>query len=83
MQPVFVAELQLIGARSCHGAAPVRILVSTKETGGMMVIICFERDKSLFLQSEPGVMRWPVVAVGDSRIRVGDNLASDHANIGC
>lgn len=48
MQPVFVAELQLIGARSCHGAAPVRILVSTKETGGMMVIICFERDKSLF-----------------------------------
>jgi hypothetical protein len=34
MQLFFVAELHPIGARSCHGAAPVRILASTIEIGG-------------------------------------------------
>lgn len=31
---------------------------------------------------KPQVMRWPMLAGGDSRIRVGGNLASDQPNIG-
>jgi hypothetical protein len=53
MQLFFVAEPRPIGARSCHGAAPARILVPTRETLGMTAGIRYEpkveRDVSLFL----------------------------------
>lgn len=58
--------------------APVRILVTTRETLGMTAGIV-----SLFFgQTTSLLMRWPVLALGDLRIRVGGNLASDQPNIG-